>query len=352
MTPGSEISDPVERCRNSSSNRSRIRQPHEQRARRQHGRPVAGAAPQRRQQRELVAPRLEGRRDALVRGERRRGSVEDALHAARGEIADQALGLLLVRDHDRQRPLEVSRERREQDRGQCADAPRHDQAVFSPADPGEQVRVRGKAAGEVREHWVIPGRGVYRTPDSPWSCPEQPVHARQVLEVVAGQVVNEGPQAQGPVLRERAPALELLRRDALEPAQRGRPRGAERREGLPGIGVVVARAGGELVAVERRERRPVFREHALDADVVAQSLDVADVAHLPERREALTRNPFPEAGVQVRRVSGTSRERRLQPVGHRRETGEGRARERHYRALASGDFSRRRATALTAVSTA
>ena len=157
----------------------RVRQPHEQRARRQHGGPVAGAAAQRRQQRELVAPRLEGRRDALVRRERRRGSVEDALHAARGEIADQALGLLLVRDDDRQRPLEVPRERREQDRGQGADAPRHDQAVFSPADPGEQVRVRGKAAGEVREHWVMPGRGVYRTPDSPWSCPSsQSMHAR------------------------------------------------------------------------------------------------------------------------------------------------------------------------------
>ena len=170
---------PCDRCRNSSSKRAGVRQPHEERARRQDRGPVAGAAPQRRQQRELVAPRLQRRGDALVRRERRRRRVEDALHPARREVAEQPLGLLLVGDHDRQRPLEIARERREQHRGQRADAARHDQAVFSPADPAEQVRVGGKAAGEIREHRVMPGRGVYRTRASAWSFPSsQSMHAR------------------------------------------------------------------------------------------------------------------------------------------------------------------------------
>ena len=70
--------------------------------------PTASAARKRREKRELVPPRLERGRNALVRCERRRGRVEDARQAGRLQIADQPLGLFLVRDDDGERPAEVS----------------------------------------------------------------------------------------------------------------------------------------------------------------------------------------------------------------------------------------------------
>src|SRR5207302_1100372 len=58
-------------------------------------------------------------------------------------------------------------------------------------------------------------------------------------------------------------------------------------------GVVVVAIGGEVVAVERDEGRLILVKHAVDADLVAGDLDVAHVADLPERREALTGNALP-----------------------------------------------------------
>src|SRR5258706_3828185 len=125
------------------------------------------------------------------------------------------------------------------------------------------------------------------------NLPEQPLEARQVLAVMAGEVVDERAQRQGAVLAERAAALELLVGDIVQKPERRGAGVAERSEDFLRIGVVVVAVGGEVVAIERDESRLVLVEHAVDAHLVAGDLDVAHVAELPEWRETLAGNAFP-----------------------------------------------------------
>ena len=65
---------------------------------------------------------------------------------------------------------------------------------------------------------------------------EEPLHARQVLIVVTDQVVNEGSEREGTVLRECALASQLFSRDTFEEEQRVSSGSAEGPEGILRVG--------------------------------------------------------------------------------------------------------------------
>jgi len=68
-----------------------------------------------------------------------------------GEIARERRGRLLVRHHDRERPLEIGRKGGQQDRGDRARAARDDRPLAA-AEAFQKVRVGGETSDEIREH--------------------------------------------------------------------------------------------------------------------------------------------------------------------------------------------------------
>ena len=80
--------------------------------------------------------------------------MEHARETRGRKVSDEPLRLLLVRDDEKERPLEVARERGEQDRRKRPDAAGDDQALFSLANSPEEVRVGRQVASEVLEHGV------------------------------------------------------------------------------------------------------------------------------------------------------------------------------------------------------
>ncbi len=99
---------------------------------------------ERREEAKLVAPRLERRRDPLVRRQLRGRRTEDRSRAAGREVLREPLGLLLVGHDDGQAPAEVRREGREQQSRQRADGAGDRRTDLSPSDPLTKVLVRGQ----------------------------------------------------------------------------------------------------------------------------------------------------------------------------------------------------------------
>jgi hypothetical protein len=118
-----------------------------------------------------------------------------------------------------------------------------------------------------------------------------------VLPVVAQQVVEQRAHGQGAVLGEVACAVELGFSQAADDLERLTSRVAKRDERVGQGRLEIAPLDRQRVAVDRHERRVVFREQAADAHVVAVRLDVAQVAHVLDRGERLTRRPAPGLGT-------------------------------------------------------
>src|SRR5439155_5992987 len=106
---------------------------------------------ERSQERELVAARLERRRDPLVRGQRRGRRAEEPRDARRLQIHGEPFGLLLVRHDEGERPFEVAGEGGCEQPRQRTHRARDDGTVLPAPHPREQVRVGGNLPREVSE---------------------------------------------------------------------------------------------------------------------------------------------------------------------------------------------------------
>src|SRR5258708_39421088 len=169
-----------------------------------------------------------------------------------------------------------------------------------------------------RSVWVLGAESAVRI-----DLPQEPVHAGEMLLVVAAQEVDERLQRDLAVTLEHRRARQFTVADVADLLDGRVAPLAKRGQHLRWIGLAVAALLGERVSVERGEQRPGFLTRGADADLVAVRPHVSPVAGLFEGGEHLVRHALPALRLPVRVARGDQAVEVLELRRHRCERGDG-----------------------------